>query len=209
MHTIYQNPSPLRTLGFGEPPPLGRLPFVVRLVATHADSAFFRAEMKLDGAMMGSLRIQSNQLQALPLEKKITLPEWLNTRPLGEAIQLDATPSPLGRLVALALFKTGFHYCHNLGIHYLLVTAKPPIDRLYERMLLEDVLERDDYFALLGNPHSSQRVMYCNLKTTKEQWAAVQHPFYDFMFRTHHADLVGGTKERFTVNPQATARPSN
>jgi hypothetical protein len=200
MNPIYPNPSPLRTRGAGEAPPLGRLPFVVRLVAKQADSAFFRAEGKLDGAMLGSLRIQSNQFQALPLEKKITLPDWLKTRPLGEAIQLDATPDPLGRLVALALFKTGFHYCQNLGIHYLLVTAKPPIDRLYERMLLEDVFARDDYFALFGSPHLSQRAMYCNLKTTKEQWAAVQHPFFDFMFRTHHADLGGGLNERFTFN---------
>ncbi len=208
MNSTYPNLFPLRTLSVSEPFPLERLPFVVRLVAKQADSAFFRAEMKINGAILGSLHIQSNQFQALPLEKKISLPDWLKTRPLGEAVQLDATPDPLGRVVALALFKTGFKFCQSLGIHYLLVTAKSPIDRLYERMLLEDVFEQDDYFALFGRPHSGQRLMYCNLKTTKEQWAAVQHPFYDFMFRTHHLDQDGSPNERFTVKPQAPDRPA-
>ena len=43
------------------------------------------AESKLDGAPLGTMRIQTNRYKPLSIEQSVELPAWLQDRPLAEA----------------------------------------------------------------------------------------------------------------------------
>jgi hypothetical protein len=147
------------------------------------------AESKLDGSPLGTMRIQTNQYQPLCLEQSIELPQWLRSRALAEATRLGVTNEKGGRLVTTVLFKAFYLYCHQIGSEWMVITARAPVDRTYDRLLFSDVFPGAGYIPIhhVGNlPH---RVMSSNVDTAEERWAAAQHPLFNFAFRTHHPDI--------------------
>src|SRR3712207_776957 len=59
--------------------------------------AVLLAESKLDGAPLGTMRIQTNRFEPLALEQSIVLPAGLAGRPLAEAARLGVTEQRVGR----------------------------------------------------------------------------------------------------------------
>ncbi|MEI8028408.1 MAG: hypothetical protein WCH35_01340 [Comamonadaceae bacterium] len=151
------------------------------------------AESKVDGSPLGTMRIQTNQFKPLCLEQSVKLPTWLKTLRLAEATRLGVTNAKGGRLVTTVLFKAFYLYCYQIGIEWMVITGRAPVDRMYERLLFEDVFPGLGYipFQHVGNlPH---RVMSSNVETAEDRWTAAKHPLFDFAFRTHHPDIqVGG-----------------
>ena len=150
----------------------------------------FLAESKLDGSPLGTMRIQTNDFKPLCLEQSVELPDWLRTRRLAEATRLAVTNDKVARLVKAILFKTYFVYCRQIGIEWLVIAGRSPIDRQYDRMLFKDVFPELGYIPVphVGNlPH---RVMSFHIDTAKRRWAAVNHPMLDFMCHTHHPDIA-------------------
>lgn len=156
------------------------------------------AESKLDGSPLGTMRIQTNQYKPLCLEQSIALPDWLKTRRLAEATRLGVTNLKGGRLVTTVIFKAYFQYCQQLGIEWMVVTGRAPVDRTYDRLLFDDVFPGRGYMPIshVGNlPH---RVMQFNVDTAQDRWAAANHPLYNFIFRTHHPDIdIGGRRPHY------------
>ena len=147
------------------------------------------AESKLDASPLGTMRIQTNQYQPLCLEQSIALPEWLSARPLAEATRLGVTNEKGGRLVTTVLFKAYYQYCLQTGIEWMVVTARSPVDRTYDRLLFNDVFPDAGYIPIhhVGNlPH---RVMSFNVDTAKDRWTQVKHPLLSFMCSTYHPDI--------------------
>lgn len=147
------------------------------------------AESKLDGSPLGTMRIQTNQYKPLSLEQSIELPEWLRSRSLAEATRLGVTNEKGGRLVTTVLFKAFYLYCYQIGSEWMVITARAPVDRTYDRLLFTDVFPGAGYIPIhhVGNlPH---RVMSSNVDTAEERWAAAKHPLFNFAFRTHHPDI--------------------
>jgi hypothetical protein len=147
------------------------------------------AESKLDGSPLGTMRIQTNQYKPLSLEQSIELPEWLRSRSLAEATRLGVTNEKGGRLVTTVLFKAYFQYCQQTGVEWMVITARAPVDRTYDRLLFNDVFPGAGYIPIhhVGNlPH---RVMSFNVDTAEERWAAAKHPLFNFIFRTNHPDI--------------------
>lgn len=150
------------------------------------------AESKLDGTPLGTMRIQTNAMRPLTMEQSIALPDWLRTRPLAEATRLGVTQQTQGRAVKTVLFKAFFLYCLQQQIEWMVITARSPIDRQYERLLFSDVDPSRGYVPLrhVGNlPH---RIMCFEVGTAEERWAEHKHPLFDFIFRTHHVDIDVG-----------------
>lgn len=154
------------------------------------DVIILLAESKLDGSPIGTMRLQSNQNRPLPLEKSIELPESLTSRRLGEATRLGVTGSAAGRLVTAALFKAGFHYCLQNGIEWIVVTARSPIDRQYERLLFKDVYPGMGYIPVRHVSNMPHRIMSIEIGKMEQNWAAANHPMHKFFFRTFHEDLL-------------------
>lgn len=147
------------------------------------------AESKIDGSPLGTMRIQTNQYKPLSLEESIELPQWLRSRSLAEATRLGVTNATGGRLVTTVLFKAFYLYCHQIGSDWMVITARSPVDRTYERLLFTDVFPDAGYIPIhhVGNlPH---RVMSSEVDTAEERWAAAKHPLFNFAFRTLHPDI--------------------
>jgi hypothetical protein len=147
------------------------------------------AESKLDGSPLGTMRIQTNQYQPLCLEQSIELPQWLRSRALAEATRLGVTNEKGGRLVTTVLFKAYYQYCLQTSVEWMVVTARSPIDRTYDRLLFSDVFPEAGYIPIhhVGNlPH---RVMSFNVDTAKDRWTQVNHPLLGFMCSTFHPDI--------------------
>lgn len=168
------------------------------------------AESKLDGSPLGTMRIQTNQFKPLCLEQSIDLPDSLKTQSLAEATRLGVTNDRGGRLVTTVLFKAYFQYCQQAGIERMVVTARAPVDRTYDRLMFDDVFPGVGYIPIhhVGNlPH---RVMQFNVETAQERWTQAKHPLLDFMCSTHHPDInLGGQSQRYVTPAAVSLFPTN
>lgn len=151
--------------------------------------AVLLAESKLDGAPLGTMRIQTNRFQPLALEQSIALPASLASRPLAEAARLGVTEQRVGRMVKTVLFKAFFQYCERAGIEWMVIAGRAPIDRQYDRLLFDDVYPGAGYIPLRHAGNLPHRVMSFEVGSAERRWAAAGHPLYDFIFRTTHPDI--------------------
>jgi hypothetical protein len=165
------------------------------------------AESKLDGSPLGTMRIQTNRFNPLCLEQSVKLPGWLSGRPLAEATRLGVTDGKSGRLVKTVLFKAFFQYCQQTGIEWMVITARSPIDRQYERMLFEDVYPGMGYVPLAHVGNMPHRIMSFEVETAQARWERAMHPLLGFMCHTHHPDLDLGL-DHFAMPEFSFARPS-
>ena len=147
------------------------------------------AESKLDGSALGTMRIQTNRSSPLSLEHSVDLPDWLRVRPLAEAARLGVTDGKSGRLVKTMLFKAFFQYCQQTGIEWMVITARSPVDRQYERLLFSDVDPSMGYIPLLHVNNMPHRIMSFEVASAKARWAKANHPLLDFMCNTYHPDI--------------------
>jgi len=147
------------------------------------------AESKLDGAPLGTMRIQCNTYQPLSLEQSVQLPEWLQGHSLAEATRLGITDDRAGRLVKTVLFKVFYQYCMLQEIEWMVIAGRSPIDRQYERLLFKDVYPELGYIPLRHANNMPHRVMAFHVDSARARWAEAHHPLLDFMCHTHHPDI--------------------
>jgi hypothetical protein len=148
------------------------------------------AESKEDGSPVGTMRIQTNAYKPLCLEQSINLPQWLKELPMAEATRLGVTNQAGGRLVTTALFKAFYMYCQQIGVEWMVIAGRAPVDRMYQRMLFEDVVPGQGFVPLVHANNLPHRVMSFNVKTAFEKWSAVNHPLLNFAALTHHPDIT-------------------
>jgi hypothetical protein len=154
-----------------------------------AGSIVLLAESKLDGAPLGTMRIQTNRFGALGVQSSVTLPALLDGESLAEATRLGVCNGVMGSVVKTMLFKAYFVFCVQHDINKLVITARRPLDRQYEALLFDDVFEAKAYIPMrhVGNlPH---RVMIFDVPSAQTRWRAANHPLYDFIFKIVHPDL--------------------
>ena len=152
-------------------------------------SVVLLAESKLDGAPLGTMRIQTNFHRPLPLEGSVELPDWLQGRSLAEATRLGVKEGGIGRVVKVMLYKAFFFYCLGEKVNWMVVAGRTPVDRQYESLLFSDVFPGKGYIPLrhIGNiPH---RVLAFEPSSAEKRWAEAKHPLFDFIFRTSHPDI--------------------
>jgi hypothetical protein len=147
------------------------------------------AESNLDASPLGTMRIQTNRLVPLALEQSFALPTWMAGKSLAEATRLAVTQEKTSRLVKAALFKAYYQFCLQAGIDYMVITARAPLDRQYERMLFKDVVPGAGYQPLAHVFNLPHRIMYLNVKQVRRQWEEAQHPMLEFMCYTEHPGL--------------------
>lgn len=151
--------------------------------------ALLLAESKLDGSPLGTMRIQTNRHRPLGMEGTIDLPTWMQGKGLAEATRLGITQDKVGRVVKTVLFKAYYHYCLLNDIRYMVITARSPIDRQYERLLFQDVYPGMGYVPLQHVFNLPHRIMYLDVFNVEDLWKSMDHPLSDYMFHTHHPDL--------------------
>ena len=164
------------------------------------------AESKLDGTPLGTMRIQTNAFAPLPLEHSLTLPPRMRHSPLAEATRLGVGEPAQGRAVKTVLFKAFFLYCQQQGIDWMVITARTPIDRQYERLLFTDVDPALGYVPLAHVGNLPHRIMCLEVSGAEQHWAELQHPLFQFVFRTDHVDIdLGQAPARNALKTHALA----
>ncbi len=156
---------------------------------SEAGTVILLAESKLDGAPVGTMRIQTNRYKPLSVEQTITLPDWLQGYSLAEATRLGISRGRIGHLAKVALFKAYYLYCLQAGIDWMVITARSPLDRQYEALLFQDILPDAGYIPMrhIGNiPH---RAMALEVAAAQQKWEHSGHPLLRFMVHTHHPDI--------------------
>ncbi len=147
------------------------------------------AESKLDGAPLGTMRIQTNAYGPLAVEQSVNLPEPYASSRLAEATRLGVAGGMVGRVVKVALCKALWMFCELHEIDYMVITARSPLDREYEAMLFQDVFGLNEYrpMAHVGNlPH---RVLAKDVAAARQRWEEARHPLFNYMVHTHHPDI--------------------
>lgn len=171
-------------------PDLARTLGSAELCDSDPGAVILLAESKLDGAPLGTMRIQSNRHNPLLLEQSVTLPAWLQGRPLAEATRLGVAGGVGGRLAKTVLFKAYFLYCLQTSIEWMVVAGRSPLDRQYEALLFQEVFPGQGFLPMAHAGNIPHRVLAFEVNTAEHRWRAARHPLYDFVFRTHHPDLV-------------------
>lgn len=152
-------------------------------------AAILLAESHLDGSPLGTMRVQTNRFKPLTLEQSLELPDWLRHQTLAEATRLGVTNDKVGRLVTTVLFKAFFQYCLHTGVDWMVIAARAPVDRQYERLLFEDVYPERGYIPMRHANNLPHRVMCFDVHAAEELWQRTRHPLFNFVFRTNHPDI--------------------
>ena len=147
------------------------------------------AESKLDGAPLGTMRIQTNEYAPLAVQESVELPSWLSTGRLAEATRLGVAGGVIGRVVKMMLFKSLFLYCEQQQIDWTVITARAPLDREYEAMLFEDVFGDRQFIPMAHVGNLPHRVLAGEVSVARQRWEEAKHPLFQFVFQTHHPDI--------------------
>jgi hypothetical protein len=147
------------------------------------------AESKLDGSPVGTMRIQTNSYKPLVLEQSVVLPEAVRTMRLAEATRLGVTQERVGRMVTTALFKAFFLYCRQTHIDYMVIAARSPVDRQYDRLLFKDVYPEAGYIPLKHAGQLPHRIMALDVNNVEAIWTEAKHPLHTYIFNTFHNDI--------------------
>lgn len=146
------------------------------------------AERKLDGHVLGSMRLQPNLRRPLRIESVTALPGSYQGKRLMEFMRLGVENGMSGRMVMAALSKASFEICHAAGFDYIVAVGRRTTSHFYRSMLFDDALDgRMVPVPHAGNlPHS----VYClPVVEADQRWRTANHGLYSFMARTEHSDI--------------------
>ena len=135
------------------------------------------------------MRIQTNRFKGLVIEQSVELPaRAARQAAMAQATRLGNDGSRTGPLVKTALFKAYYLHCMETGVEWMVISARPPLDRAYTALLFED-LYPGQLISMRHSDNMAHRVLALNVQSVEPSWRQVGHKLYDFVFRTHHPDL--------------------
>lgn len=152
------------------------------------DSVVLLAESRLDGSPLGTMRIQTNRFRDLTIAQSVELPAWLENRSMAEATRLGVALGRTGRVVKTALFKSFFLYCQEANVEWMVISARPPLDRQYEALLFEDLFP-GQVIPMRHVNNIPHRVLAFDVRDAEARWNEAGHPLLDFMCHTYHPDI--------------------
>lgn len=155
----------------------------------HPNSIIFLAEDKVDGAAVGTMRVDTNLFADLRISNEIELPTELAKSTLAYVTRLGVIQGKIGSLAKLALFKTLHRLCLAKQISRILVGAHPPTDRDYLRLEFQDVFAPRHLLSISSSYGVPLRFMYFDTEGAERRWHASANPLYSFMFREYHPDI--------------------
>lgn len=170
-------------------PELGRRLTAPEPADTQPGHTVLLAENRLDGTALATMRIQTNDLAPLALERSVGLPPWLKGSRLAEATRLAIADRVRGRYVSFVMFKAFWQFCLERSVEWMVVCARPPLDRIYLSLLFEDVVPGGALVPLRHAADVPHRALAFNVRTSEARWRTAGHPMYPFMALTLHPDI--------------------
>jgi hypothetical protein len=151
-------------------------------------SMILLAEAKLDGSPVGTIRVQSNRHRSLAVEQSAELPARMRGSNMVEATRLAIAEGRVGRVTKVVLIKALYLYCLKANIDWVIATARPPLDKQYEGLLLEDLFP-GQFIPMRHVNDIPHRVLALDIPGARTRWDEAGHPLLDFMCHTHHPDI--------------------
>ena len=173
-------------------PELGRRLTAPEPADTEPGYTVLLAESRLDRTPLATVRLQVNEFGPLALERSIDLPGWLQGRKLAEATRLALADTVRGRFVTQVMFKAFFQFCLEHDVEWMVVCARPPLDRIYLSLLFEDVVPGGAFIPLRHSANIPHRALAFNVATAEARWRTAGHSMYAFMGLTLHPDIRVG-----------------
>ena len=173
------------------------------------DVVLLAAKSKLDGGVLGTIRIQPNLQTPMHLQSVITLPPPFNDSRCVEFIRLGILNGSSGRLVSSALAKASYEICVAMKMDYIFICSRSPVDTMYRRYSFDDFLDgkKLDLHYAPGVPHT---VMCLPVAEAEERWRLHSPAVYRFFVETHHPDLQIDYEEvatRFVPHSATKVKP--
>jgi hypothetical protein len=173
-----------------------------------ADRAAFAlillAESKADGSALGTMRIETNTRGPLPVEGLLPSDSPYSARTIAFVTRLAVSAGAEATLVKLALFKALHRYCLACQIDWILVTARPPMDRQYLRLGFVDIYDSDTLLPISWSENIPMRLMALAAISLEREWRRIGHPLYALFFSDYTPDI-----EIFSSVSGVWARPRN
>ena len=114
--------------------------------------------------------------------------EIRNSKRMLEAWRLTVLHCEESRMVAAALYKSLYEISYHVGIDYVLVVARKPVDRLYKSMQFIEALNGQK-LALKNTLNLPHGLFYLPVREADALWQLAQCPLYPFMALTRHPDI--------------------
>lgn len=177
--------------------------------ADHAqDTVVVLAQSRLDFSPLGTLRIQKNDRNPLPVEQSVRLPTWATESHLIEISRLGVVTGILGRVVKAALMKAAYLYCVENRIDWVIATGRNPIDRQYEGMLFKDVFPELGFMPIAHVGNIPHRVMALPIPELAELWSSRDHVLSKFFFSTQHPGISIQSSENSHLPSEFPGNPA-
>lgn len=170
-------------------PELGRRLTAPEPADTEPGHTVLLAENRLDATALATMRVQTNDFGPLTLERSLELPPWLKGHRLVEATRLAVADNVRGRYVSFVMFKAFWQFCLEREIDWMVVCARPPLDRIYMSLLFEDVVPGGSLVPLKHAGDIPHRALAFNVRTSEARWRTARHSMYPFMALTLHPDI--------------------
>lgn len=147
------------------------------------------ARQKLDGRVIGSIRVQPNSAQPMKFEREVPLPAHLAGRPGVELMRLGVANGTPGRMVTAALAKASYMICRKNGVEHIYVGGRRPVDAIYRSYQFDDLLNGRKV-ELSYAPGALHSILCLPVQEAEERWRTRNFGLYSFMVLTEHADIA-------------------
>jgi hypothetical protein len=144
------------------------------------------AKSKMDGAVMGSLRLHINHSEPTNVERAIALPEALAGARIMDASRFCCAA---GHVCRGSLFKAALLYAKSQQVDYFLIATLPRIQPLYESVGFRPLFEGDALHPMPMAENLPHRIMHMNMATLERDVAQYRPAMMDFLFETEHEDI--------------------
>ena len=152
------------------------------------DVVLLVARSKLDGGVLGTMRLDPNLNEPMHLESAMAVPERFASARCVEFMRLGVVNGASGHLVSSALAKAGYEICVAMKMDYILLCSRAPVDTLYRGYRFDDLLngKRLDLHYAPGAPHF---VLCLPVAEAEERWRIHSKSVYRFFIETEHPDI--------------------
>jgi len=154
-----------------------------------SNSLVLLAQSKQDDAALGTLRIETNLTSKIRVEELLRESSRFSRKTIAFVTRLGVRQSSNSQLVKISLFKALHRYCLARQIEWIVVTAKPPMDRQYLKLGFEDVYEATKLLPIPWSDNIETRLLCLNVVQAESQWRAANHPLYEFMIQEYCPDI--------------------
>jgi hypothetical protein len=172
------------------------------------DVIILAARSKLDGGIVGTLRLNPNLQEPMKFEHSVALPTHFNGARCVELMRLGVANGARGERVSAALAKASYNICVASKFDFIFVASRPRVDMVYRRYRFDDCLggERVELPYAPGVMHS---ILCLPVAEAEERWRSYSLWVYRFFVETEHPDIdidyVEAARRLTKKSPEPTA----